>query len=185
MLKKLNAVFATEAYPFDGRFQYLFRLANNQGASMNYTDYLDIPEGGCFSQVFKSDRRVMTPDGQSRCALTHIYYTLNPDEVSRFHRLASDEIWSLYQGTGLKLYLWDGTNKSPEVITLSASSGKFCHAIPAGTWQAAAPLTDTVLVGCSVAPGFEDVDFELMSLRSEQAKCLISVDSTLSKFMTS
>ena len=48
---------------------------------------------------------------------------------------------------GLSFFLWDGTMKPPEVITLSAESGEFCHAIPAGIWQAAEPMADTVLVG--------------------------------------
>ncbi|WP_211826069.1 cupin domain-containing protein [Kistimonas asteriae] len=152
---------------------------------MKPTAFIDIPEGGRFCPVFKSDRRLTAPDAQPRSALTHIYYTLNPGEVSHFHRLRSDEIWSLYQGTGLTLYLWDGTMKPPEVITLSAQSGAFCHAIPAGIWQAAEPLGDTILVGCSVAPGFEEVDFELISPRSEQANRLIAIDSTLSKFIVS
>ena len=151
---------------------------------MKPTTFTDIPEGGRFCPVFKSDSRLTAPDGQSRSALTHIYYTLSPGEVSRFHRLRADEIWSLYQGTGLKLYLWDGTIKPPEAITLSAQSGAFCHAIPAGIWQAAEPLTDTVLVGCSVAPGFEEVDFELMLPRSESARRLAAIDPALSRLIS-
>lgn len=34
--------------------------------------------------------------------------------------------------------------------------------VPAGSWQAAEPLTDAgALVGCVVAPGFDFTDFEL------------------------
>ena len=38
----------------------------------------------------------------------------------------------------------------------------YCFVIKAGLWQAALPLHDKVLVGCSVAPGFEFQDFELI-----------------------
>jgi hypothetical protein len=34
--------------------------------------------------------------------------------------------------------------------------------VPAGSWQAAEPLTEAgALVGCVVAPGFDFADFEL------------------------
>ncbi|GAA4649721.1 cupin domain-containing protein [Kistimonas scapharcae] len=151
---------------------------------MKPTAFMEIPEGGRFCPVFRSDGRLTTPDGEPRSALTHIYYTLNPGEISHFHRLRADEIWSLYRGAGLNLYLWNGTMKPPEVITLSAQSGAFCHAIPAGIWQAAEPLVDTLLVGCSVAPGFEEVDFELMLPRSESARRLTAIDPALSKFIS-
>ncbi len=36
--------------------------------------------------------------------------------------------------------------------------------MPAGTWQAARPSGDYTLAGCTVAPGFEYADFELLQL---------------------
>jgi predicted cupin superfamily sugar epimerase len=33
--------------------------------------------------------------------------------------------------------------------------------VPAGVWQAAEPEGESVLCGCTVAPGFEFQDFEL------------------------
>ncbi|MBU0462901.1 MAG: cupin domain-containing protein, partial [Proteobacteria bacterium] len=42
-----------------------------------------------------------------------MYFSLKPGEVSRFHRVTADEIWNLYQGSGLNLYTWDGTNIPP------------------------------------------------------------------------
>ncbi len=38
------------------------------------------------------------------------------------------------------------------------------HVVPAGMWQAARPLGDYALVGCTVAPGFEFADFSLLSV---------------------
>jgi predicted cupin superfamily sugar epimerase len=35
--------------------------------------------------------------------------------------------------------------------------------VPAGVWQAAEPVEQAVLCGCTVAPGFEFEDFELGS----------------------
>jgi predicted cupin superfamily sugar epimerase len=121
--------------------------------------------------------------GDTRTAITHIYFSLDPGEVSRFHRITSDEVWNLYQGTGLRLYNWDGTDKPPATITLSARANCFCHVVPAGTWQAAEPISDTVLVGCSVAPGFEFSDFELMQPASSQAQLIAALDPTCSRFI--
>ncbi len=71
---------------------------------MKPTNLIQHPEGGRFRQVFKSDVRVFTHNGQNRAALTHIYFSLNRGEVSRFHKVESDEVWNLYRGTGIRLY---------------------------------------------------------------------------------
>jgi len=146
-------------------------------------DLMEHPEGGRYREVFRSAKTVATPDGKTRSALTHIYFSLNKGEVSRFHRVASDEIWNLYQGQGLNLYTWDGTNQPPQCVTLSADHNCFCHVIPAGIWQAAEPISDMVLVGCSVAPGFDYVDFSLIDPQSDVAKQLIALAPEMIKFI--
>ncbi|MGD2064588.1 MAG: cupin domain-containing protein [Nitrospirota bacterium] len=144
---------------------------------------IEHPEGGRFREVYRSARTVSTQEGTTRSALTHIYFSLKAGEVSRFHRLASDEVWNLYQGAGLNLYTWDGTDTPPQRITLSASENCFCHVVPAGTWQAAEPISDTVLVGCSVAPGFEFADFTLIDPDSEDASRLLSLAPEMGKYI--
>jgi uncharacterized protein len=141
------------------------------------------PEGGRFREVYRSARTVSTRDGATRSAMTHIYFSLGPGEVSTFHKVLSDEIWNLYQGSGLNLYLWDGSATPSRRITLSAAGNCFCHVVPAGVWQAAEPLDDTVLVGCSVAPGFEFTDFHLMAAGSADAKRLIAVSPEMARFI--
>ena len=149
---------------------------------MKPTDLIEHPEGGRYREVFRSAEAVTTAEGKTKSALTHIYFSLDPGELSRFHRVSSDEIWNLYRGEGLRLTIWDGTSNPPECVTLSAATNTFCHVIPAGAWQAAEPLSDTVLVGCSVAPGFEFVDFELIEPDSKQAELLTTIDSALGRF---
>lgn len=141
------------------------------------------PEGGRFREVFRSAQTVFTQDGSARSALTHIYFSLQPGEVSSFHRVASDEIWNLYQGSGLNLYTWNGSSTPPQRITLSATNNCFCHVIPAGAWQAAEPVSDTILVGCSVAPGFEFSDFTLMGPDSKDAELLLSISPGMDRFI--
>lgn len=151
---------------------------------MKPTDLKEHPEGGRFQEVFRSEAIVTQAGGDSRSALTHIYFSLDPGEVSRFHRVASDEVWNLYRGKNLRLYTWDGTDTPPETVTLSAESNRFCHVVPAGTWQAAKALSDTVLAGCSVAPGFEFEDFELLDPGSDEARLLRSIDPSFSEYLS-
>ena len=143
---------------------------------------IEHPEGGRFREVFRSAKSVSTQGGTSRSALTHIYFSLDAGEVSRFHKVASDEVWNLYQGAGLELYTWDGSNSPPERHTISPSNNCYCHVVPAGVWQAAMPIAGTVLVGCSVAPGFEFADFSLIDPDSDQAKLLLSVAPEFAKY---
>lgn len=138
---------------------------------MKPVNLIDHPEGGRFKEVFRSASIVRAPGGEERSALTHIYFSLRAGEVSRFHRVRSDEVWNLYRGS-LYLYLWDGTPEPPSRIELSAEADCFCHVVPGGVWQAAEPLSGEVLVGCSVGPGFEFSDFELIDPKSEQAAVL-------------
>lgn len=150
---------------------------------MNYADLLEHPEGGRYLEVYRSGKTVAT-DNKTRTALTHIYFALEAHEVSRFHRVVSnDEVWNLYQGEGLVLYQWDGSSSALEVIELSVQSMNFCHVVPAGHWQAAVPLKDRVLVGCSVAPGFEFEDFELIDANAQVAQTLLGMDAGLSKLL--
>ena len=142
---------------------------------MKPIDLIEHPEGGRFREVFKSDRTVTTGNGSTRSALTHIYFSLKLGEVSRFHRVAADEVWNLYQGSRLILHTWNGSNQPPQQVVLSAEESCFCHVVPAGMWQAAEPVGDSVLAGCSVAPGFEYSDFTLIEPHSELAHLLLAV----------
>jgi predicted cupin superfamily sugar epimerase len=150
---------------------------------MKPIDLIEHPEGGQFREVFRSSQIVTTRDGTIRSALTHIYFSLQPGEVSRFHNVASDEIWNLYRGSGLNLYTWDGTDSPPVCNILSASENCFCHVVPAGTWQAAEPISDAVMVGCSVAPGFEYSDFTLIDPNSETVNLLISISPEMARYV--
>jgi len=149
---------------------------------MKPVDLMDHPEGGRFREVFRSGKTVISGDGMPRSALTHIYFSLREGEVSKFHRVVSDEVWNLYRGA-LKLYLWDETSAPPVCVELSPHANQFCHVVPAGMWQAAAPLTTEVLVGCSVAPGFEFSDFTMLLPGSDLSSRLLAVDPVMARFI--
>ena len=150
---------------------------------MKPLDLIAHPEGGRFREVFRSGAIVTTPSGQTRSALTHIYFALRRGEVSRFHRVSSDEVWNLYQGAGIRLYTWADEQTRPIRIELSAQTNEFCHVVRAGTWQAAEPIGESVLVGCSVGPGFEFEDFEVIDPASALAKVIRSADPDMTRFI--
>ncbi len=121
-------------------------------------------EGGYFCQTYKSDL-IVQPDRESyaRSSATHIYYYLSSGMHSRFHKVKHDEIWNLYDGEGVKLYIYDDkVNKVREII-LSKQNFNFHFVVPSNLWQAAEPIGDYVLVGCTVTPGWELEDEEYLS----------------------
>ncbi|MGL1931328.1 MAG: cupin domain-containing protein [Desulfotalea sp.] len=148
---------------------------------MKPIDLVEHPEGGRFRRVFRSNVMITRGNGEVRSALTHIYFSLAKNEVSRFHKVESDEVWNLYQGTGLYLYTWDGIT-APERHEISARNNKFCHVVHAGIWQAAEPIDEEILVGCSVGPGFEFSDFELLDSTSKLTAIIHRQYPNLSKF---
>jgi uncharacterized protein len=126
------------------------------------------PEGGWFRQTWRGAVEV-SPTGYdgSRATATAIYFLLNPGEVSRWHRVASDELWLWHSGGPLTLSL-GGAGATPgdaDARTLgpSIATGERPQiVVPGGTWQSAAPAgPEPVLVSCVVSPGFEFADFEL------------------------
>lgn len=149
---------------------------------MKPEDLKEHPEGGRFKEVFRSGEIVKTSGGKERSALTHIYFNLKDGEVSKFHKVTSDEVWNLYQGA-LRLYLWNGTEGEVECVQLSDKENCFCYVVPAGWWQAAEPVSESVLAGCSVGPGFEFEDFQLISKGSDEANLLSSFPEDYRRFI--
>ena len=132
------------------------------------------PEGGKYQEVFRSTNSVHSAPIGKRSALTHIYFQLATKEISKFHKVTSEEVWNLYKGDGLKIYLWNQQSNLLEIIELSEQSNQYCHVVPAGCWQAAEPIAGTALAGCTVAPGFEFADFTLLSDCEKSSQELIT-----------
>src|SRR6267378_4871437 len=62
------------------------------------------PEGGFYRQIFRSEVQVTPLDRRGlRAALTTIYFLLPESSFSRWHQVASDEVWHLYEGGPLEL----------------------------------------------------------------------------------
>jgi uncharacterized protein len=124
------------------------------------------PEGGHFREVFRSAHMVQPQDGRElRTALTSIYYLLRKGERSRWHRVQSDEAWHFYEGAELELWIAapDGSEMSQLRLGPASVSDAQSIVVPARWWQAAQPLGDYSLVGCTVGPGFDYRDFTLLA----------------------
>ena len=133
------------------------------------------PEGGFYRQIYKSPTTVVR-GASSRAALTIIHFLLPAGQVSRWHRVDSDEVWTHLDGEPLRLHRFDGIVASEAMLDRTSP----LQVIPAGQWQAAEPLGAYALVACFVAPGFEFADFTLMS---EDAATAAKLPDELRRFL--
>ncbi len=126
------------------------------------------PEGGFFRETYRSQRLL----GGRTPVSTAIYFLLRKQDVSAFHRIASDEMWHLYAATPLtRLRVWRITAEGQLGTFLLGSEPArnevFQDVVPAGDWFGAEVETlggeddAYVLVGCTVSPGFTYDTFEL------------------------
>ncbi|HEX4956341.1 MAG TPA: cupin domain-containing protein [Thermoanaerobaculia bacterium] len=123
------------------------------------------PEGGWFREVFRAERRVSTEGGAERPALTTIYFLHVAGTFSRWHRLASDEVWHFYEGDPLELITFDPATGALAPLKLGpfAAEQEPVRVVPAGHWQTARSLGSYTFFGCSVGPGFEYADFAFVA----------------------
>jgi predicted cupin superfamily sugar epimerase len=130
------------------------------------------PEGGWYRQLHRSETVVSAlRRGVERPALTSILFLLSRGEVSRWHRVLSDEIWHFHEGDPLELLVVDAGISAVERHVLGrASEGREpLAAVPAGAWQAARPLGEMALVACDVGPGFDFEDYHLLADLADEA----------------
>ncbi len=128
------------------------------------------PEGGYFKETYRSGdviSRSGLPDRfpGARTASTGIYFLLEQGNFSAFHRIKSDEMWHFYEGDMIEIFTIK-PNGVLEKIKLGRNieNGEVFQAvIPAECWFASRVNKhgEYGLVGCTVAPGFDFMDFEL------------------------
>jgi len=137
---------------------------------VQHLNLLPHPEGGWYSEVYRSEeilQLVSLPQRYSseHCFSTSIYFLLEKDDFSAFHRITSDETWHFYLGSPVVLYTID-TDGSVNSVILGNDFSKgqqLQFTIRRNKWFAASCTKedDYSLVGCTVAPGFDYSDFEL------------------------
>ncbi len=128
------------------------------------------PEGGYYREIYRSSESIpkeALPErfGGARSFCTSIFYLLKGGQVSRLHRLKSDEIWHFYDGAPVTIHTIapDGGFAETQLGRDAEAGQVFQAMVPAGTWLGASVSLDGSysLVGCTVAPGFDFADFEL------------------------
>lgn len=110
-------------------------------------------EGGMYRQTYESAR---TLDGAA--AGTAIYYLLEEDTFSHFHKLTGDEVYHFYLGDAVELWelLPDGTGRCTVLGPDLAGGQAVQHTVPAGHWQGSrlAPGGRWALLGTTMCPGY-------------------------------
>ncbi|WP_373396505.1 cupin domain-containing protein [Algoriphagus halophilus] len=127
-------------------------------------ELLPHPEGGFYKETYRSLDLVKSPNGE-RNLCTVIYFLLTSSNVSKFHRIQSDEHWFWHEGSPLTIHILDGgfhhqLSLGP-VNSATASSPQ--QLVPAEKiFGSTVDEPDSyALVSCVVAPGFDFQDFEL------------------------
>ena len=144
------------------------------------------PEGGYFREVYRSANGVAPLDGRERRpALTTIYFLLVSGAVSRWHRVASDEVWHYYEGDPLELWRADAGfhNVTRSLLGPVDRGTRPVDVVEADEWQAARSTGSYTLVGCTVGPGFDFADFQMLEARSDQAEALRRRHPELASFI--
>jgi predicted cupin superfamily sugar epimerase len=127
------------------------------------------PEGGYYRETYRSgilfDAGVVSKSfsGQ-RCCSTAIYFLLQGIDFSAFHRIKADEIWHFYSGSPLTVHIIEPDGAFRELHLGSDGTGgqEFQAVVPGGRWFASSLRNGGyALVGCTTAPGFEFLDFEM------------------------
>ncbi len=99
-----------------------------------------------------------------RAASTAIFYLLTPGTYSALHRLQTDEIFHFYLGAPVRMLQLspDGAGRTVVLGPDVAAGQQLQVVVPRGVWQGSLlePGGAFALLGCTVAPGFEYIDYE-------------------------
>lgn len=127
-------------------------------------------EGGAFRETYRSNLRIPASSlpaafAGERHACTHIYFLLDKENFSAFHRIRSDELWHFYAGDPLIVYEINdkGVLNEHKLGNDPGNEETFQCIINAGSWFGSRVAANGAysLVGCTVSPGFDFNDFVL------------------------
>ena len=131
------------------------------------------PEGGWYSETYRN-KAEFTDGEKSRSLATVIYFMLTDNEISAFHRLASDEFWYFHEGDALDVHIFyeDGKYELKKLGPVDEFGTLPQLLLPAKSWFAAesSEKDSYTLISCSVHPGFDFEDFELAHKEELQAQ---------------
>lgn len=139
------------------------------------------PEGGYFRRIWTSVEK----DLNNRAQSSHIYYLLEPNDFSAFHRLDCEELWHHYEGASVEIILLH-TNGVLERLYLGKdidAGEQPTRIVGANTWFSARGRSDEqhAFVGCTVVPEFDFTSFELAE-RHELTQLFPQHESVICQF---
>jgi predicted cupin superfamily sugar epimerase len=128
-------------------------------------------EGGFFRETYRSEGSIpdaaLPPLYQSRGGRslgTAIYYLLTRETFSEMHRLPTEEVFHVYLGGPARMLQLSPDGASREVVlgTDILAGHEPQVVVPAGVWQGTClePGVDFILLGATMAPGFDYADYE-------------------------
>ena len=121
------------------------------------------PEGGFYVEMYRSEEYI---PGKERSLLTSIYFLLTSGNVSRFHRIKSDELWYFHQGNAVTVHTLDENGHKSHLLGNNILGDEKPYLlVPANTIFGSCLSVENgyALVSCAVAPGFDFSDFELFT----------------------
>ncbi|MEY3236300.1 MAG: hypothetical protein RI883_401 [Bacteroidota bacterium] len=121
------------------------------------------PEGGFYKETYRSTETI---NSGSRQLMTSIYFLLTSSNVSKFHRIKSDELWFFHAGSPLIVHVLDENGHTENLVGLAIQKGEQPQfMVPKNTiFGSSVQGKNTYsLVSCVVAPGFDFADFELFT----------------------
>lgn len=147
-------------------------LAQQKQQLVKNLQLLPHPEGGFYKESYRS---VLEYDSElgKRNLCTGIYFLLEKNNFSAFHKIKSEELWHFYTGANVEIILLyeNGTLHikklgNPIADATNPNDVHFQVLVPPNVWfgsrlVANAPAEAYSLVGCTVSFGFDFADFEL------------------------
>jgi predicted cupin superfamily sugar epimerase len=126
-------------------------------------------EGGFYRQIYASKKQCQ--EHGNRNLATCIFYLLDGNDFSAFHKINGDEIWHFLIGSSLNIYIINEKDSKLKIVKLGKDLDKGENLqviINEGNWFAAEVNDKSVftLVGCTVIPGFEFKNFKLAEKKS-------------------
>lgn len=126
-------------------------------------------EGGYYKQIYHSEKKCK--EYNNRNLATCIFYLLNGNEYSAFHKINGDEIWHFFIGSSLTIYIINEASSELKIEKIGPNLDKQENlqlVIQEGDWLAAEvnDKSSFTLVGCTVIPGFDFKYFEIAKRNS-------------------
>lgn len=119
------------------------------------------PEGGYYSETYRNEEKL-----NDHSLATSIYFLLEADDISRYHRLQSDEVWYYHEGGTLLISMITPDGEYKEVLLGDSEAAVHQYTVPRNTIFGSRVVDGAyVLAGCMVSHGFSFDEFELFDYK--------------------